>query len=63
MEGRHQADVVGREGLRHHVDVLALRRVDADADAGIGDHHVGQALARCRRAGGHDAVVCATSAL
>ena len=30
----------------HHLQVVAPRGVDANADAGIGDHHVGQALLR-----------------
>ena len=44
MEGGCGADVVEREHVAHHVQVLAHCRVHADADAGVGDHHIGQAL-------------------
>jgi hypothetical protein len=41
----------------HDVDVAALGRVHADADAGVGDDHVRQPLPlQTRLAGRHDAV-------
>ena len=46
MKCRGQPDVVGGEGLRHHVEVGALCRVDADTDAGASDHDIGQTLLR-----------------
>jgi hypothetical protein len=57
VEGGGQADVVGGQGVAQHVQVRALGGVHAHADAGVGDHHVGQALRLdAGLAGGHDAV-------
>ncbi len=57
MEGGGQAEVVGGEGARHHVEVAAHGGVHADADAGVGDHHVGQALLRDAGGAGRDDAV------
>ena len=43
LEGGGEARDVGGQHLGQHVDVGAHRRVDAYADAGAGDHHIGQA--------------------
>ena len=45
MKGSRQREVVGGEGTGHDIQVLALRGVHADADAGIGHHHLGDAQA------------------
>ena len=50
VEGGRHADHVGLEGGAHNLEILEHLGVDADADAGIGDHHVGHAPGRrCRR--------------
>ena len=65
MERGGQANVVGRQGLRHHIQIRPRGRVHADADAGIRHHHIGHALRRqtrtpCR----HDAAdVCHVGAI
>jgi hypothetical protein len=54
VEGGRQAHVVEREHLAHHVEVGALGGVHADADAGGGHHHVGQALRGDAASAGRD---------
>ena len=45
LEGGRHAQVVGLEGGAQHLQIGRIGGVDAHADAGIGDHHGGQALA------------------
>ncbi len=46
LEGGRHADVVGGKGACHDVDIGTDGGVHAHADAGVGNHHVGQPLAR-----------------
>ena len=45
MKGGRCAYVVGGKRLLHHIKVFAHLGVHANADAGIGNHHIRHALA------------------
>ena len=46
VKGGRQPQVVGGEGAGHDVQVFPHGGVHAHADACVGNHHIGQALAR-----------------
>ena len=46
LKGGRHADVVGGKGARHDVDIGTDGGVHAHTDAGIGNHDIGEPLAR-----------------